>query len=124
MYLQIFPSRPTPFLFNASLYFSPTTRYILLRIQFNLLITFQFHSQYQCAFTLANSRSVTLPTVAFAFTPFYTCAFTPQLRVSLFTYIPRISSPILRYLHPYYRFSFLFPTRRKIRHLFTKFFSF
>src|SRR5262245_57032401 len=108
MYLQIFPSRPNPFLFNASLYFSPATCSILLRIWFILLITSHFHSQYQRTFTVTNSHSVTLPTVAFTFTPFYTCAFTPQLRASLFTYIPCISSPILRYLHPYYLFSFLF----------------
>src|SRR5262245_29587364 len=108
MYLQIFPSRPNPFLFNASLYFSPAARSILLRIWFNLLITSHFHSQYQRAFTVTNSRSVTLPTVTFAFTPFYTCAFTPQLHASLFPYISLISSPILRYLLPYYLFSFLF----------------
>src|SRR5262245_56362371 len=93
-----------------------------ITLYFNLLIIFHFHSQYQRTFTLTNSRSVTLPTVAFAFTPFYTCAFTLKLCTSLFTYIPCISSPILRYLHPYYFFSFLFPTRRKIRHLFTKIF--
>src|SRR5262245_52076563 len=90
MYLQIFPSRPNPFLFNASLYFSPAARSILLRIWFNLLITSHFHSQYQRAFILTISHSIILPTVAFAFTPFYTRTSTLQLCASLFTYVLRI----------------------------------